>query len=91
MSLLFINRGLQITPSNFRPISVAPIIAKILEKLVVNTQLLSPYQGAYRIGRFTEQILSFVIDAITQSLDAHQVVCTRKAFDSLTMLNCWID
>ena len=44
-------------PSNYRPISVVPIIAKVLEKLVASqlngyceeNQLLSPYQGAYRV------------------------------------------
>ena len=42
MSQLFINRDLGMTLSNFRPISVVPIIAKILEKLVasqLNTNL----------------------------------------------------
>ena len=50
--------------------------------------MLSPYQGAYRNGRSTEQILSFAVDTITQALDDHKIVCTafldlRKAFDSL--------
>jgi len=77
---------------NLRPISVVPIIAKILEKLVafqlsayLQSQLLSPYQGAYCNGRSTEQI---AVDTITQALDAYQVVCItfldlRKVFDSL--------
>ena len=75
---------------------MVPVLAKILEKLVAsqlstyfeNFQLLNPYQGAYHIGRSTEQILLFAVDTITQALDAHQVVCTafldlRKAFDLL--------
>ena len=65
-------------PSNFRPMSVVPIIAKILEKLVVSqlsiyfeqSQLLNPYQGAYHNGRSTEQIISFSVDTIIQALDA---------------------
>ena len=76
--------GCKDDPSNFRPISVVPVLAKILEKLVAsqlstyfeNFQLLNPYQGAYHIGRSTEQILLFAVDTITQALDACQVVCT---------------
>ena len=77
-------------------ISVVPIIAKVLEKLVASqlnsyceeNQLLSPYQGAYRCGRSTEQILLFAVDTIVNALDSRKVVCAafldlRKAFDSL--------
>ena len=83
-------------PSNYRPISVLPIIAEVLEKLVGSqlnsyceeNQLLSPYQGAYRCGRSTEQILLFAVDTIVNALDSRKVVCAvfldlRKAFDSL--------
>ena len=83
-------------PSNYRPISVVPIIAKVLEKLVASqlngyceeNQLLSPYQGAYRSGRSTEQILLFAVDTIVNALDHRRIVCAafldlRKAFDSL--------
>ena len=80
-------------PSNYRPISVVPIIAKLLERLVASqlnsdNQLLSPYQGAYRCGRSTEQILLFAVDTIANALDRRQTVCAafldlRKAFDSL--------
>ena len=83
-------------PSNYRPIYVVPIIAKVLEKLVASqlnsyceeNQLLSPYQGAYRCGRSTEQTLLFAIDTIVNALDSRKVVCAafldlRKAFDSL--------
>ena len=45
-------------PSNFRPISVVPVLAKILEKIVSiqlssyleQQSLLHPHQGAYRCG-----------------------------------------
>ena len=88
--------GLREDPSNYRPISVVPIIAKLLERLVASqlnsyceeNQLLSPYQGAYRSGRSTEQILLFAVDTIANALDCRQTVCAafldlRKAFDSL--------
>ena len=49
---------------------------------------MSPYQGAYRSGRSTKQILLFAVDTIVNALDHHQIVCAafldlRKAFDSL--------
>ena len=82
--------------SNYRPISVVPIIAKLLERLIVSqlnsyceeNQLLSPYQEAYHSGRSTEQILLFAVDIIANALDCRQPVCAafldlRKAFDSL--------
>ena len=51
-------------------------------------QLLSLYQGAYRCGRSTEQILLFAVDTVVNTLDRCEVVCAafldlRKAFDSL--------
>ena len=57
---------------------------------------MSPYQGAYRCGRPTEQILLFAVDAIVNALDCREVVCAaflnfRKAFDSLdhvVLLEC---
>ena len=83
---------------------MAPIIAKVLEKLFASqlngycedNQLLSPYQGAYRSGRSTEQILLFAVDTMMNASDHRQVVCAafldlRKAFDSLdhvTLLGC---
>ena len=83
-------------PSNYRAISVVPIIAKLLERLVASqlnsyceeNQLLSPYQGAYRSGRSTEQILLFAVDTIANALDCRQTVRAafldlRKAFNSL--------
>ena len=83
-------------PSNFRPISVVPVLAKILEKIVSiqlssyleQRSLLHPHQGAYRCGRSTEDILLAAVDCIVQSLDAGHPVCAafldfRKAFDSL--------
>ena len=51
--------------SNYRPIAVVPVVAKILEKIVATqlgtyleqNNLLHPHQGAYRCGRSTEDIL----------------------------------
>ena len=54
------------------PISVVPIAAKILEKVVSNqlhsflegNELLSPYQGAYHHGKSTEQLLLVASDTV---------------------------
>ena len=83
-------------PGNFRPISVVPVMAKVLEKFIsnqlgsflVNHHLLNDLQGVYRHGRSTDHILLYAVDTITQALDAGNSVCAafldlRKAFDSL--------
>ena len=83
-------------PGNFRPISVVPILAKILEKIVFEQLgdyletnfLLHPHQGAYRCDRSTEDILLAAVDQIVHSLDAGNAVCVafldfRKVFDSI--------
>ena len=84
-------------PSNYRPIAVVPVVAKILEKIVATqlgtyleqNDLLHPHQGAYHCGRSTEDILLLAVDYITTLLGKGSVVCAaafidlRKAFDSL--------
>ena len=52
------------------------------------SQCLSPFQGAYRRGKSTEQLLLVAVDCITQALDQSLTTCVafldlRKAFDSL--------
>ena len=83
-------------PSNYRPIAVVPVVAKILEKIVSTqlsmflevTNLLHPYQGTYRCRKSTEDILLLAVDHIATLLDKGGVVCSafidlRKAFYSL--------
>ena len=83
-------------PSNFQPISVVPILAKVLEKIVSyqlniyfeDNQLLHPHQGAYRAGRSTQDILLVAVDSNVHLLDKGKAVCTAfldlcKAFNSL--------
>ena len=81
---------------NFHPISVVPVAAKVLERLIANQlhsylesrHLLHDHQGAYRCGRSSNQILLFAVDKMVNALDCGSVVCAafldlRKAFDSL--------
>jgi len=83
-------------PGNYRPISVVSVVAKLLEKIVASQlsdyfehyYLLSDYQGAYRRGKSTEQLLLVTVDAIVQAIDDKNVTFIafldlRKAFDSL--------
>jgi len=83
-------------PGNFRPISVVPVTAKILEKIVSTqlqsflerNELLSPYQGTYHHGKSTEQLLLVASDTVSQAMDSGKPSCIafldlRKAFDSL--------
>ena len=83
-------------PGNFRPISVVPVVAKVLKKVVADHlglfleshHLLNDLQGAYHHGRSSEHILLYAVDTITQALDERDSVCAafldlRKAFDSL--------
>ena len=83
-------------PSNYHPIAVITMVAKVLEK-IVSTQLnqyleqnnlLYPHQGAYCCGKSTEDIVLLAVDHIATSLDKGSVACAafidlRKAFDSL--------
>ena len=83
-------------PSNFRPIAVVSVIAKILEKLVAgqlsahlqSNNVLHQHQGAYQHGKSTSDILLVAVDSITSFLDNGDSVCAafldlHKAFDSL--------
>ena len=83
-------------PGNFRPISVVPVLAKSLEKIVSaqlsdyfeQHSLLRSHQGAYQVGKSTEDILLVAVDFIVQCLDKGNTVCAsfldfRKAFNSL--------
>ena len=83
-------------PCNFRPISLVPVTAKLLEKIVAQQlnsylesgQILSPYQCAYRQGKSTEQFLLTAVDNIASALDRKMCACVafldlHKVFDSL--------
>ena len=57
-------------PSNYCPIAVIPVVAKVLEKIVSKqlsmylerNNLLYPHQGAHHSGNSTEDILLLAVD-----------------------------
>ena len=58
-----------------------------LYSFLKDKKLLSPYQGAYRRGKSTAQLLLVASDIIAQTLDYDQFSCIafldlQKAFDS---------
>lgn len=82
---------------NYRPISLLPVLSKILERLVYNRvikyitkfNILSDSQYGFRAGRSTENALTDVLDFVTQSLDYSYNVFAlyldvSKAFDSIS-------
>ena len=68
--------------SNFRPVSVVSVVAKILEKIVSsqlssyleNHNLLHHHQGTYRHGKSAEDILLVAVDSIIHHLDKGEPV-----------------
>ena len=84
------------SPSNYRPISVLPVVAKLCER-VVCTQLMDyltshhgmcPQQYGFRPGLSTEAALLDAVGYITDNIDGGRVTSlvtadTSKAFDSV--------
>ena len=70
-------------PGNFRPISVVPVVAKVLEKIVAaqlsahleEHKLLNSHQCAYRRKKSTEQLLMVAVDSVAQAIDHDMSVC----------------
>ena len=85
---------------NYRPISVIPAIAKVIEKLVYrqlstyleNNNLLDESQFGFRKGRSTELAAALFTDNVKRKVDEGKLVGAvfidlTKAFDILTMEN----
>ena len=83
-------------PSNFRPVSLLPILSKILEKAVANqlvtfleeNNLLSNCQHAYRKNLSTETALLKVVEEIYEAIENNEISIVvsldlSKAFDTV--------
>lgn len=83
-------------PSNFRPISILPVLSKICEKVVCHQltsyletcRILAPSQYAYRRRHSTEDALTDVVEWMTRRIDGGHVVTVTsidlsRAFDSV--------
>ena len=81
---------------NYRPISILPILSKILEKAVFHqvhsylseNSLLSPYQSGFRANHSTRLAVTFLTDKIRGHMDKGLLTGTvfidlKKAFDTV--------
>ena len=81
---------------NYRPISILPILSKILEKAVFHklhtyrskNSLLSPYQSGFRASHSTQLAITFLIDKIRGRMDkglltGAMFIDLKKAFDTV--------
>ena len=84
-------------PENFRPISVLPVLSKLLEKhihrkymdFLEEERLLSDCQFGYRSGRSTNLAATLFVDNVRNDVDKGKLVGAvfidlRKAFDTLS-------
>ena len=82
--------------SNYRPVSVLPILSKVLERIVHHQllehleaqNLLSEYQSGFRPGHYTQHVLLSVTDEWRRSCDQKKFVGAvfldlAKAFDTV--------
>ena len=82
---------------NYRPISILPVLSKIMEKAVQQqllhyletNKLLSKYQFGYRNGKSTQSAMVLLSDNIRRSIDKGELVGSvfldlTKAFDTIS-------
>ena len=94
--VFFFKKGKSEDLDNYRPISVLPIISKILERAVqeqlyvylTTHQLLNPYQCGFRRFHSTETAAISLTDTIRRNIDQKLLtgavfVDLRKAFDTI--------
>ena len=89
-------KGDRSNPANYRPISILPIIAKILEKVInyqlreylEHNQLISKSQYGFRMGSSCELALATMTEKLTTYMDSDKIAMViqldlSKAFDSV--------
>ena len=89
-------KGSKTNPSNYRPISLLPLISKIIEKLIheqlssflSNNELLYNYQSGFWKNHSTESCLTFLYNEILNGFDQGLMtgmilVDLQKSFDTI--------
>ena len=89
-------KGKKTDPSNYRPISLLPVISKIIEKVVhdqtnaflSDENILYNYQSGFRANHSTNLCLSFLTDKILKGFDEGLLtgmilIDLQKAFDTI--------
>ena len=89
-------KGLKTDPSNYRPISLLPLLSRVFERVVLNqteeflslNKALYDYQSGFRKNHLTDTCLSFLNDKILKGFDDGLVtgmilIDLQKAFDTI--------
>ena len=89
-------KGSKIDPQNYRPISLLPLISKIIEKVIHNQSqeyldkhnILYKYQSGFRKNHSADTCLSYLNDKIIQGFDKGLLtgmilIDLQKAFDTI--------
>ena len=89
-------KGSKTDPKNYRPISLLPLISKIIEKVIHNqtqnflddNNILYEFQSGFRKKYSTESCLSFLNDKISKGFDSGLytgmiLIDLQKAFDTI--------
>ena len=86
-------------PSNYRPVSLLPVVSKLVESVVcsqlleylLSHSILTDVQHGFRPGRFTESAMLDAVGYLMDGMDGGNIGClttvdTSKAFDSVQHL-----
>ena len=89
-------KGSSTEPKNYRPISLLPLISKLIEKVIhdqtqeflVENKILYKYQSGFRGNHSTDSCLSYLNDKILQGFDSGKItgmilIDLQKAFDTI--------
>ena len=88
-------KGTKTDPNIFRPISLLPIVSKIIEKVyttklnyLTENNVLCRYQSGFRKNHSTDTSLAFLTDKILRGIDTGlltgmNLINLRKAFDTI--------
>ena len=89
-------KGCQTDPKNYRPISLLPLISKVIEKVIHDqtqsfldeNNILYDYQSGFRKKYSTESCLSYLTDKISKGFDSGLytgmiLIDLQKAFDTI--------